>query len=120
MWRELTWSDKSEAHIAKPDRLAALYDNTDTAGELAEAAAVVSDAPAPDEPMTTFAVRLSATVLDRVRELAQQHNLTTSALIRRWIEVGIATDAQDTSARSVPVQDLLQLIGRAPHDRASG
>lgn len=104
----------------KLDRLAALYDNTDTAGELADATAVTPDAHAPDEPMTTFAVRLPATVLEHVREVAQQRNLTTSALIRRWVEVGIATDAQDTNARSVPVQDLLELIGRAPHDRAAG
>ncbi|MDQ2847978.1 MAG: hypothetical protein M3Y77_16870 [Actinomycetota bacterium] len=103
----------------KLERLAARYDNTDTARELAEATAVAPHTPA-GEPMTTFAVRLPITVLDHVREVAQQRNVTTSALIRRWVEVGIATDAHGVDDRAVPVQDLLELIGRAPHEHTTG
>ena len=104
----------------KLERLAARYDNTDTARELAGATAVDTHTRAVGEPMTTFAVRLPLTVLDHVREVAQQRNLTTSALIRRWVEVGIATDARGGDDRTVPVQDLLELIGRAPREHATG
>jgi len=102
------------------ERLADRYDNADTTRELAEATAVAPSTPAVGEPMTTFAVRLPAIVLDHVREIAQQRNVTTSTLIRRWVEVGIATDARGVDSRTVPVQDLLELIGRAPREHATG
>lgn len=104
----------------KLERLAARYDSADTAQELAKATAATSDAPAAAERMTTFAVRLPVPVLDHVREVAAQRDTTTSALIRRWIEVGIATDARDANDRAVPVQDLLELIGRAPRENVAG
>ncbi len=103
----------------KLERLAARYDNADTAQELAAATAVTPDAPAGAERMTTFAVRLPVAVLDHIREAASQSNVTTSALIRRWIEVGIATDGRGTDERVVSVQDLLELIGRAPRESAT-
>lgn len=77
----------------KLERLAEHYDNANTAEELEDAtAASGSDAAPGAERMTTFAVRLPVVVLDRVREIAGQRSVTTSALIRRWIEVGIAED----------------------------
>lgn len=66
--------------------------------------------------MTTFAVRLPMVVLERVREIAEQSDLTTSALIRRWIDAGIAEDTRDPGSRVVPVEALLELIGRAPRE----
>jgi len=78
---------------SKLERLVDRYNTTDTTSELANASLVDDDAPPAGELMTTFAVRLPVTVLDRVREVAAQRNVTTSALIRRWIEVGITTDA---------------------------
>lgn len=102
----------------KLERLADYYDSTDTSAELAEATYSPPETPA-GEPMTTFAVRLPATVLERVRQIAGQHNATTSAVIRRWIEVGIASEAAGGDERTVPVQDLLELISRAPTKRAA-
>lgn len=99
------------------DALAEHYDSTDTADELKNAPA----ASGPDmhpvaDRMTTFAVRLPVVVLERVREIAEQGDVTTSALIRRWIEAGIAEDGRDAGDRVVPVEALLELIGRAPRE----
>lgn len=102
------------------DRLAEHYDSADTAVELEDAtAASHPDAPPTAERMTTFAVRLPVAALDHVREVAAQRNVTTSALIRSWIEAGIANDERDAEGRVVPVQALLELIGRAPRENAS-
>lgn len=106
------------SNSTKLERLAAYYDNTDTSAQLAEATAVNPEASATGEPMATFAVRLPAAVLERVRQIAGQRDVTTSAVIRRWIEVGIASEAQGGDERMVPVQDLLELIGRAPAKHA--
>lgn len=103
----------------KLERLAAHYDSTDTSAELAEATCAPPEAPAAGEPMTTFAVRLPAVVLDRVRRIADQRDSTTSAVIRQWIEAGIAFEAADDDDRFVPVRDLLALIGRTPAKRAA-
>lgn len=103
---------------SKLDRLAKHYDDADTSEELAEATEARADAPIAAERMTTFAVRLPVTVLDHVREIADHRGETTSAVIRQWIEAGIATDA-GSEDRVVPVQQLLELIGRAPHDHAA-
>ena len=101
----------------KLERLAEHYDTTDTAKELEDAtAAGDTDRPPGAEPMTTFAVRVPATVLDHVRDIAEQRNITTSALIRRWIDAGMAEDGGDATGRVVPVQALLELIGRAPSE----
>ncbi|HEX7322441.1 MAG TPA: hypothetical protein VF299_05820 [Mycobacterium sp.] len=102
----------------KLERLADYYDGTDTSTELAEATYSPPETPA-GEPMTTFAVRLPTTVLERVRQIAGQRDVTTSAVIRRWIEVGIASEAAGRDERTVPVQDLLELISRAPTKRAA-
>jgi predicted DNA-binding protein len=91
----------------KLDRLAEHYDTADTAEELEGA-----------ERMTTFAVRLPVVVLDHIREVAEHHSVTTSALIRRWIEAGIAEDGSAVGDRVVSVQALLELIGRAPRENA--
>ncbi|MHB8244328.1 MAG: hypothetical protein ACYDGN_03085 [Acidimicrobiales bacterium] len=72
----------------------------------------------PCEEVKTFAVRLPVIVLDHIREVAEQRSLTTSALIRRWIEAGIAEDGSDVGDRVVPVRALLELIGRAPRENA--
>ena len=102
---------------AKLDHLAEHYDNADTAEDLEEAtASEVPDAPSSADRMTTFAVRLPVVVLDHIREVAEQRNVTTSALIRRWVEAGVAEDGNDAEDRVVPVQALLELIGRAPRD----
>lgn len=98
----------------KLERLAEHYDHTDTAEELEKAPAVASAEPGSTERMTTFAVRLPVAVLDRVREIAEERHVTTSALIRRWIDGGIAEDVSDVGSRVVSVQALLELIGRAP------
>jgi hypothetical protein len=87
----------------KLERLAEHYDNTDTAKELEDAAAT-TDRASGAERMTTFAVRLPVTVLDHVREMAGQRNVTTSALIRRWIEAGMAEDGGDSGGRVVSAQ----------------
>ena len=71
------------------DTLAEHYATTDTSGEFQEATAVIADAPAPADRTTTFAVRLPLAELERAREIAEAEGLTTSALIRRWIEAGI-------------------------------
>ncbi|CAN5269577.1 hypothetical protein BH20ACT5_BH20ACT5_10260 [soil metagenome] len=99
--------------------LAEHYDNTDTAAELENATeASGGDAPPVADRMTTFAVRLPLTVLERVREIAEQNNVTTSALIRRWIDAGIAEDGRGAGDRVVPVEALLELIGRAPRQHS--
>lgn len=98
-------------------RLAEHYDTADTSEELEDATAATGpDAPPGRERMTTFAVRLPVVVLDHVREVAQRRGLTTSALIRRWIEAGIGGDAIDVGDRVISVQALLELIGRAPRE----
>ena len=95
------------------DELAEHYATTDTSSELQEATAVVDDAPAPADRMTTFAVRLPMTELERTREIAEAEGLTTSALVRRWIDAGIAHDGPRDAGRVVAVEALLELIGRA-------
>lgn len=97
----------------KLERLAEHYDTTDTAEELEKATAGGNAEPGSTERMTTFAVRLPVTVLDRVREIAEERHVTTSVLIRRWIDAGIAEDGSGVGARVVSVQALLELIGRA-------
>ena len=96
-------------------RLAEHYDTADTNTELEDATAAGggTDRAPGAERMTTFAVRLPVAVLDHVREIAEERNLTTSALIRRWIEAGMAEDGGDAGGHVVPVQALLELIGRA-------
>ncbi len=99
------------------EALAEHYDSTDTAAELKAATAVTGpDMPHGADRMVTFAVRLPLVALERVREIAEQRSVTTSALIRRWIDVGIAEDGRDASDRAVPVEALLELIGRAPRE----
>lgn len=101
------------------DRLAEHYDTADTAVELEDATAVSPpEAPPSAERMTTFALRLPVVALDHVREIAAQRNLTTSALIRSWVEAGMANDGRNGEGRVVPVQALLELIGRAPRENA--
>ena len=103
----------------KLERLAEHYDTADTAHELEEATPASNpDAPPLAERMTTFAVRLPAGLLEQVREIAEQRNVTTSGLIRRWVEAGVAQDGADVGDRTVPVQALLELIGRAPRQSA--
>lgn len=101
------------------DALTEHDDSTDTSAELGTAAPVKGpDAPAASDRMTTFAVRLPVAVLEQVRQIAEQDGLTTSALLRRWIDAGIAEDGQDAADRVVPVQALLELIGRAPREHS--
>lgn len=104
----------------KLERLAEHYDDADTSEELEAATPASPEEPPGAERMTTFAVRLPVAGLDRVREIAKQRNTTTSALIRRWIEAGIAEDGADTEDRVVSVQALLELIGRAPRQGSDG
>jgi hypothetical protein len=66
------------------------YDNTSLADKIAEAelnTAVVQS------PMVGITVRLPAEVLQRVRERAEQENIKTTALIRRWIEEHVEPSA---------------------------
>lgn len=101
--------------------LADHYDSNDTSAELKNAiAANAPVAPPVAVRMTTFAVRLPVPVLERVREIAEQSGVTTSAMIRRWIEAGIADDRTGTHDRVVPVEALLELIGRAPRGAVDG
>ena len=79
--------------MSTPSRLDTLAEHcatTDTSGDLQDATAAVAEVPAPAERMTTFAVRLPVAELGRTREIAEAEGLTTSALIRRWIDAGIA------------------------------
>lgn len=103
------------------DALAVHYDSNDTSAELEDATEADDvDTPAAADRMTTFAVRLPLPVLERVREIAEQNSVTTSAMIRRWIDVGIAEALAGTSGRVVPVEALLELIGRAPREAVDG
>lgn len=101
----------------KLERLAEHYDNTDTTTELEEVTAPAGSEASlsSSERMTTFAVRLPVAVLDQVRAIAEQRHVTTSSLIRRWLDAGIAEDGRDAGSRVVSVQALLELIGRAAH-----
>lgn len=66
------------------DALAEHYDSNDTSAELEDATEADDvDTPAAADRMTTFAVRLPLPVLERVREIAEQNSVTTSAMIRR-------------------------------------
>lgn len=100
----------------KMERLAERYDSADTSRELVEATAATADPPAASERMTTFAVRLPVSVLDHVREVAAQRGMTTSAVIRQWIETGIAEDVRGADDRVVSVSALVELIGRTSRD----
>ena len=101
------------------DALAEHDDSTDTSAELEIAAPVRGPgAPAASDRTTTFVVRLPVVVLERVRRIAEQDGLTTSALLHRWIDAGIAEDGEDAADRVVPVQALLELIGRAPREHS--
>lgn len=102
----------------KLERLAEHYDTTDTAEELEKATPTGSAEPGATERITTFAVRLPVAVLDRVREIAEERRVTTPVLIRRWIDAGIGEDGSDVGSRVVPVQALLELIGRAPQENS--
>lgn len=100
------------------ERLADHYDYADTSDELGSATPASPEAPPGAERMTTFAVRLPVGLLAHVREIADQQKTTTSAMIRRWIEAGIAEDGTNAGERVISVQALLELIGRAPREAA--
>lgn len=80
---------------AKIDELREYYDNTDLSEDIERAEFVPADAPPASERMTTFAVRLPVPVLNRVRELAGEGGVTTSEIVRQWIEDGITAADQD-------------------------
>lgn len=81
--------------MSRIDELREHYDNTDTSSELDRAEYVPADAPPASERMTTFAVRLPLPVLERVRQIAAEDGVTTSEMLRRWIEDGIAAHDGD-------------------------
>jgi hypothetical protein len=84
------------------------YDNNDQSAALAAATWETSTV---DEPMVGITVRLPATTLNAAREVAESKNLRVTALIRQWIEDGLAEQTDD--ARTVTVAELRRLIARA-------
>lgn len=101
--------------MAKIDELRDHYDTTDTSADLERAEFVPADAPPTAERMTTFAVRLPLPTLNRVRELADEAGVTTSELLRQWIDAGIAgaDDDPDSGGTLLPVELLHALIDAA-------
>lgn len=73
----------------KLEELRDYYDCTDTSAEIANAEL---DDEIVISPMVGITVRLPAEVLQRVRDLAAQENVKTTALIRRWIECEIESE----------------------------
>jgi hypothetical protein len=90
------------------DDLREYYDNNDQSAALAAATWETSTV---DEPMVGITVRLPATTLNAAREVAESKNLRVTALIRQWIEDGLAEQTDD--ARTVTVAELRRLIARA-------
>lgn len=95
------------------------YDNSDTTADLENAEYEPADAPPAAERMTTFAVRLPVPVLDRVRQIAAEQGVTTSEVLRRWVDDGITAHDHTAELGSVPASELLDLIARHGNDPAS-
>lgn len=49
-------------------------------------------------PMTAVAVRIEATAVDAVRELASEEGLTAAALMRRWVLERLHAEQQPAAA----------------------
>lgn len=106
--------------MGKLDELREYYDKTDISAELENATYEEAEAPPVSERMTTFAVRLPVPVLDRVREIAAQEGVTTSALLRQWIEAGVLKSSDEgPGERVVSVGALYDFISRASERAAS-
>lgn len=88
--------------------LRGFYDSNDQSAALADA---TWDFSTVDDPMAGITVRLPATTLSAAREVAASRNIRVTALLRQWIEAGLAEQADD--ARTITVADLRRLIARA-------
>lgn len=66
------------------------YDNTDTSAEIADAEI---DDEVVESPMVGITVRMPTATLQRVREQAATEGIKTTALIRRWVEERLQTQA---------------------------
>jgi hypothetical protein len=84
----------------KLEELRQYYDNTDTSAEIADAEV---DDEIVQSPMVGITVRLPAEVLQRIRELAANDNVKTTALIRRWIEEATGSGVPPQPAPAVEI-----------------
>ncbi|MGH3951263.1 MAG: hypothetical protein ACRDSE_19460 [Pseudonocardiaceae bacterium] len=88
------------------------YDRNDTSAELEHATLEQPDTTS--EPMVTYALRLPKPVLDGLRQAADTHNVTVSALMRTWLEQRFATDTAGQN-KVISVDDLLALVAERGH-----
>ncbi|MBL1073109.1 ribbon-helix-helix protein, CopG family [Nocardia sp. 2] len=66
--------------------------------------------PATDEierGMVTTSLKLPQQTRDRVRELAAEHGITSSMLIRQYIEMGLASEAPD---KMISLSDAIRVL----------
>ena len=70
-----------------------------------------SDASSTDNPMVGITIRLPAAVLNAARIAADSRGIKVTALLREWIELSLAEQAEDR--RVVPVAELRRLIAAA-------
>lgn len=99
--------------MAKINELREHYATADVSDEIEQAEFVPADAPPTSERMTTFAVRLPVPVLNRVRELAGEQGITTSELLRQWVDAGIAaadSESSESGEEKISVALLHEII----------
>lgn len=96
----------------KIDELAAYYDERDTTDELERA--IPRDPIPSDEVMIVTSLRLPKSVMDQVRERAQERGTKPTALIREWVEAALA--GQDAV---VPISVIMAAVNEYQHRRAS-
>lgn len=96
----------------KIDDLSAYYDERDTTAELERA---VPREPVPaDEVMIVTSLRLPKSVMDQVRERAQERGIKPTALIREWVEAALA--GRDAV---VPISVIMAAVNEYQHKCAS-
>ncbi|MGH3372535.1 MAG: CopG family antitoxin, partial [Nocardioidaceae bacterium] len=90
------------------DELADYYDTHDTTAEL-ESAEFEPAVPVA-EPMVTYALRLPAPVLERLRAVAEARGEKVTTLMRSWLEERLVTEETDRPASVVDLGDLLSFL----------
>ncbi len=80
------------------DALRAHYGATDTSADLERAEL---DTTTVDEPMVGITLRLPAATLNAARAIARERGIKVTALMREWVEAGMADAAADDAVVSV-------------------
>lgn len=103
------------------DGIRQYYDTTDTSELIEKAGTIDLGVHTGPDAMSAFTVRLPTNVLNTVRSEAKKRGVTTGAVLRQFVEEGVAGLAEEDAV--IPVSQLRSLIATAktaPAPRAAG